>query len=61
MVEARFTFLTYLPLAVEGLALTTASSSVCAFSRRRSGSNETLPMPTWMTPGVLLDETVYAK
>src|SRR5829696_219493 len=50
MVEARFTFFTYLPLAVEGLALTTASSRVCAFSRRRSGSNETLPMPTWMTP-----------
>src|SRR5215213_5910343 len=50
MVEARFTFFTYLPFAVEGLAFTTASSSVCAFSRRESSANETLPMPTWMTP-----------
>src|SRR5829696_2576362 len=50
MVEARFTFLTYLPFAVEGFAFTTASSSVCAFSRRLASSKETLPMPTWMTP-----------
>src|SRR6185503_1050566 len=50
IVAARFTFFTYLPLAVEGFALTIASSNALALSVILSASKETLPTPTWITP-----------
>src|SRR5687767_8786964 len=50
IVEARFTFLTYLPFAVAGFAFTSASSNAFAFSRSLSFSSDSLPTPTSITP-----------
>src|SRR3569623_33758 len=41
---------TYLPLAPDGLALTTASTSASKFARRSSAGNDALPIPEWMIP-----------
>src|SRR5262249_61030593 len=46
IVVATFTFLTYLPFAVAGLALITASISAFAFAVILSAENETLPTGT---------------
>src|SRR5438067_2446216 len=45
IVEARLTFFMYLPLAVDGFAFATASSTARVFSTILISSNETLPTP----------------
>ena len=40
----------YLPLAADGFALTTLSTSAWAFSIRFSAENDTLPTGAWMMP-----------
>ena len=44
MVEVSVIFLTYLPLAAAGLALTTAASRACAFSASLAASKLILPI-----------------
>ena len=50
IVEDMVTFFRYLPFAADGLALTTLSTSACAFSIRLCDGNETLPIGAWMMP-----------
>ena len=50
IVELTATLRTYLPLAPDGLALTTASTSASKLRRRSSWLNDALPMPEWMMP-----------
>src|SRR4051795_8780900 len=50
IVDDIVTLLGYLPLAADGLALTTLSTSAWAFSMRLWAANETLPTGAWMIP-----------
>src|SRR3569623_1251850 len=50
IVELTATLRTYLPLAPDGLALTTASTSASKFARRSAAGKLALPMPLWMMP-----------
>ena len=53
IVKARFTFFMYLPLAVEGFALTTASIKARVFSAILFSSKETLPTATVNHPSLV--------
>ena len=50
MDEDSETFLTYLPLAPAGLALTMASTKASKLRRRSAVAKLALPMPLWMIP-----------